>query len=50
MAGSGNTGFLNGPAAQAEFSELAGLALSNAYDGGGLLVADAHQVRLIHCP
>ena len=50
VAGNGNTGFRNGPAASAEFSELAGLALSDAYAGGGLLVADAHQVRLIHCP
>lgn len=50
LAGGGSAGFADGPAASAAFSELWGLAVSIAYAGGGLLVGDAHRVRLVHCP
>ncbi|MBK7579377.1 MAG: hypothetical protein IPI67_04140 [Myxococcales bacterium] len=50
LAGAAGTGFFDGPTNSAKFSELTGLALSSAYAGGGLLVGDAHRVRLVYCP
>jgi len=49
LAGSGASGSSDGPSGDASFSELSGLAFAEAYAGGGLLVGDAHRVRLVHC-
>jgi DNA-binding beta-propeller fold protein YncE len=50
LAGTGTAGVTDGHASSATFSALAGLAFSEAYAGGGLLIGDGHRVRLLHCP